>query len=204
MKNFFYSIIIVLLFSNLTQASTYNVGDRGTFSFSSLLYIGLGDESYQDNTWITFPFPTTIFKSDGESEVIPFLTEDDLFQIDLFENSNDLVPTFTQLIDGLDGSPTRLGFTRPMSVGLDGSTSFGNLLWEDFEGKVTLTMLSGSIDLDSLYVEISASGQTWGQSFEVSYIPTPIPGTAWLMVVALLSLASLKKKNQKASRKEQM
>ena len=93
MKKFFYSIVIVLLFSNLTQASIYNVGDRGTFSFSSLPSIGIGDEGYQDTTWITFPFPTFIVKPNGESEPVPFLTEDDLFQINLFENSNDLIPT---------------------------------------------------------------------------------------------------------------
>lgn len=135
-------------------------------------YIGSGDENYNDTTGINFPPPTVIFSPEG-TEYIPFLTEDDSFQINLFENNDDLIPAYVQLIDGLGGNPTAIWFTRPTSINLDGTISYGSLLWEDLEGKVTLTMLSGSMALESLYVEVFVGGHRLGGNLLRS-LPSPL------------------------------
>ncbi|MCJ7600835.1 MAG: hypothetical protein MUO63_04935 [Desulfobulbaceae bacterium] len=201
MKKMLYLLVMVLSFSNIAHAATFYEGDSGTLYFSSLPYIGIGDNNYMDQTLINFPFPTIIIGPSGTSEFIPFLTEDDSFQINLFENKDDLIPAYVELLDGLNGTPQRIGFTRPISFYLDGTISYGSLLWEDLEGKLTWTMLSGSMNLDFFDVEVNAGGQIWGQSFEVLAVPTPIPGAAWLMGSGLLGLVGLRKKTQSGHRK---
>ncbi|MBU0968410.1 MAG: hypothetical protein KKA54_18760 [Proteobacteria bacterium] len=196
MKRMVFILIMLHCFSSIAHAAIFQQGDRGTFSFSSLPYIGSEDSSYMDTTWIHFPPPTVIFRLDGTSEFIPFLTPGDSFQINLFEDNADLIPSRVELIRGLDGT-TGIGFMNFPSYYIDGTASYGDLLWEDLEGKLTLTMLTGSMDLDFLNVEVHAGGQVWGQSFEVSVVPTPIPAAAWLLGSGLLGLVGLRKKIRK-------
>jgi hypothetical protein len=75
------------------------------------------------------------------------------------------------------------------------SVTFGPLLWENLDGKITLTMLSGSMRLDSLDVQVYTGGQVWANTLAVTDVtPTPIPGVAWLMGSGLMSLVGLRRR----------
>jgi hypothetical protein len=72
------------------------------------------------------------------------------------------------------------------------------LLWEDLEGKLTLTMLSGSMNLDSLRIEVHSGDNIWGQDCLVSATtPVPEPASMLLFGTGIISLIGTSRKRQK-------
>ena len=73
----------------------------------------------------------------------------------------------------------------------------GKLLWEDLEGKLTLTMLSGTMISDSVYVEVQSGGNLWGADLAITptdIVPTPIPAAVFLFGSGLLGLIGIRRK----------
>jgi len=202
MKKILFALIMTHVSCNMANAIEFHQGDSGTLSFSSLSFIGTENTSFADKTTIHFPPSTFGFSGDWTTgftfNLIPFLTENDSFQMNLFENQNDLTPSYVETISGLTGTPVGIIFVRSQSCYLDGTCTFGNLLWEDLEGKLTLTMLSGSMNLDSLRIEVHTGDQIWGHDCVVSAIsPVPEPASMLLFGTGIISLIGTSRKKQK-------
>jgi hypothetical protein len=185
--------------SGVASAYLFNQGDIATVSFSSLPEIG--STTYSNDTRITFPPPTYIYHIDGSVEVDSFIMPGGSFRLDVYENRTDTVST-SSLIIGDPSTSSGIIFPPIPLLTFDESGNLINVkyatLWSDLEGKFDLTLLTGSISLDSLNVQVTSEGQVYGQSFDItSTTPTPIPAAAWLLGSGLVGLAG-----SRARRKE--
>lgn len=176
MKKLLCLLCFIQWFGGIAHASFFNQGDTTTLSFSTLPYIGTTNNS--DVTWITF---------NGTQ-----LNNGDSFRLDLFNNISDSNPLFSETVVG-PGTFGGYGFVREMSIIIgDPNPVPGPLLWEDLEGKISLTMLSGSMSLDTLDVSVSSGGHVWGETLAVT--PTPIPATAVLLGSGLMGLIGFRRR----------
>jgi hypothetical protein len=66
----------------------------------------------------------------------------------------------------------------------------GGLLWEDLEGRVELTVLSGPATLDAFDISVFSGDRVWGATFNTT--PVPEPSTVLLLGAGLIGLAGLR------------
>jgi len=158
MKKAILAAITVLGVQLSSQAQlTLNAGDVWTYPFASLPFVG------NTNAFTTFPQGIFNFTVNGNT-----LQTGDVLSYEMFEST----PAFTPICSGTmtGGSPTTLSCS---SAGA----------WQDREGAVRFTMVSGSLTVDSVTLQAIVSGPSLS-SFEVySSTFTPVPEPANLGLV---------------------
>jgi len=136
---------------------TLNAGDVWTYPFASLPFVG------NTNAFTTFPQGIFSFTVNGTT-----LQSGDLLSYEMFESTPSLTPICSGTMTG--GSPTTLSCS---SAGA----------WQDREGAVRLTMVSGSLTVDSVTLQAIVSGPSLS-SFEVyssTFTPVPEPANLGLL-----------------------
>jgi len=190
MKKTIIGMAIILCFSSMANAALFNQGDSSTLSFTTLSYIGTTNNS--NGTMVFFPFQLS-FNLNGTS-IYTNISKGSSFQLDVYENVSDTIP-YSSLVFG-DSPPLSTIFAPLMLIVNDKVVELPPL-WNDFEGKLSLTMLSGSMTLDSLDVVVWSGGQTYGKTLDItSTTPasTPIPAAAWLFGSGLFGLVGVRRR----------
>lgn len=138
-----------------------NPGQTWTYSFGSLPFIG------NTNAFTTSPQGIFSFTVNGGT-----LQTGDLLSYEMFESSPSLTPICSGTMNG--SSPATLSCSSPGA-------------WQDREGSVRLTMVSGSVTVDTVALTAIVSGPSLS-SYEVySSTFTPVPEPTGLCIVATLS-----------------
>lgn len=174
-------LITLSCLNSTAQALVYNQGDTLTISFATLPYLGEAD--FPDTTVIEFPAAPWIVNCDllGNCTV----THDYYsFRLDLYENRTDNNPAYSSIFDS-----SYLGLLIMKSINIYNPAA-SRLLWEDLEGKMELTLLSGPATLDAFEINLFSSGQVWGATFNTT--PVPEPSTLLLLGAGLTGLVGLR------------
>ena len=140
---------------------TLNSGDVWTYPFASLPFVG------NTNAFTTFPQGIFSFTVNGST-----LQSGDLLSYEMFESTPSLTPICSGTMTG--GSSTTLSCS---SAGA----------WQDREGAVRFTMVSGSLTVDSVTLRAIVSGPSLS-SFEVyssTFTPVPEPANLGLFGCAI-------------------
>jgi hypothetical protein len=155
---------MVLLELSVHAQLVLNPGQTWTYSFSSLPFVG------NTNAFTTSPQGIFSFSVNGST-----LQSGDLLSYEMFEGSPSLTPICAGTMTG--SSPTTLACTSPVA-------------WQDREGSVRFTMLSGSVTVDTVSLTAIVSGPSLS-SFEVySSTFTPVPEPTGLFVFGSLACVS--------------
>lgn len=172
-------LITLSCLNSTAQALVYNQGDTLTISFATLPYLGKTDSS--DATFIKFPSIHFIGSCDllGNCAFAPYS-----FKLELYENRTDNNPAYSSIFDS-----SYTGWFIFKSIDID-NPSAGNLLWEDLEGKMELTILNGSVTLDPFEINLSSGGHVWRGTFNTT--PVPEPSTLLLLGAGLTGLVGLR------------
>jgi len=192
-KTFWIIVAAVLLgVSNTAYAGIIDQGETVEVSFASLPY--LESTQYLDTTKILFPVPWAIH-CDFTGSCTYETPASGSYRLDLYENRSDSVAYFSSVYNV---GYNMLMFSRPMSIVIgEPEPIMGNLLWEDLEGRLTLTMLTGSMEINSLGIRVASGGYVCGTDFITT--PTPVPAAAWLLGSGLVGLIGLRRKTNNAA-----
>jgi hypothetical protein len=121
------------------------------------------------------------------------LSEGGQFVLNFYESIDDTTSYGSYTVDGprIGGG---FGFIRPTSVDLTGEHFDGELLWEDFEGKISIYIISGVLKLTALDVQVEIDQYLWGDTFSTDTFQissVPVPSSALLLFSGLLGLAKV-------------
>jgi hypothetical protein len=154
---------IVLLELSVHAQLILNPGQAWTYSFNSLPFVG------NTNAFTTSPQGIFSFRVNGGT-----LQTGDLLSYEMFEGSPSLTPICSGTMNG--SSPATLSCSTPGA-------------WQDREGSVRFTMVSGSVTVDTVALTAIVSGPSLS-SFEVySSTFTPVPEPTGLCVLGTLMCA---------------
>ena len=190
------TIFLALIFLSLScqaQAASFCEGDQYLVEFSTLPYF-MHSEG-KNFVWVTL-HETMIFNmSPGFQYVDPFDTGD-IIQLDFFQNRDDSNPFQPQ---GPLMQISRREFCLwndifMSSIGNPSESSFIPL-WDDLEGKLVISFLSGSVDLREVSVSVKKNGITYSQIFPISEVP--IPSAILLLGSGLIGLVGFRRKFRK-------
>jgi len=174
-------LIIMSCLSSTAQALVYNQGDTLTISFATLPYLGEAD--FPDTTVIAFPATPWTVNCDPLFNCT-FAPEYYLFKLDIYEDRVDSIPFYTGVYNS-----SYAGLFIPRSINIS-NPSLGGLLWEDLEGRMELTVLSGPATLDAFDISVFSGDRVWGATFNTT--PVPEPSTVLLLGAGLIGLAGLR------------
>ena len=155
------SIVIaatILVISNSANAALIAAGQVYDYTFTSLAFIELFTVQNQGGAGI--------FLSDD------LLDPGDIVRLELFENSVSDTAFFTN------------DFTDPtynFGVGV-----FNPVPWQDLQGSLRLSVLSGSINLNSIFIQVFNDGSKYSETTYISSVP--IPSATWLFGSGLIGL----------------
>ena len=154
---------MVLLGLSAHAQLVLNPGESWTYPFSSLPFVG------NTNAFTTFPQGIFSFTVNGST-----LQSGDLLSYEMFEGSSSLTPICSGTMTG--SSPTTLSCSSPGA-------------WQDREGTVRFTMVTGSVTVDTVALTAIVSGPSLS-SFDVySSTFTPVPEATGLFVFGALACA---------------
>ncbi len=190
MKQLLFAVAVLLLYSGHANSATFNTGDYAVITFSELTYQGTSEIESADFSTVYFPYGEFFVDPDGKLYPVPFLDDGETVLIEVYEEINDTAFKYSNIIS--TGCST-FSWVKDPIVNWDSETnSFniiqGDLLWADLEGKLVLTMISGSMELNSIDVSVQINNEIWRSTFEITSV-VPIPGSALLLFTGLASLA---------------
>ncbi len=142
-----------------------NTGDVWTYDFNNLPHTG------NISVFTTNPIGSFAFTVHDSS-----FQNGDRLLYEMFENSTNESP----LVSGIMSSAS------PLTITSDRASA-----WQDLQGVVRLSMLDGSVTIDSVTLEAIVSGPNLSQ-YEIhssTFVPTPEPGTWGLLALGLAGIA---------------
>ncbi|TVT46771.1 MAG: PEP-CTERM sorting domain-containing protein [Denitromonas halophila] len=147
------------------NASTLYSGDSAEYSFNSLAFADTASYMAQGGATIQFS---------GD-----LLDNGDAVRLEAFEDAADSSPFYTNTFT----NPTdHFGFT------------YGNR-WQDLNGALKLTVLSGSVNVHSISYQVIAGGNRYISEVQIS--PVPEPSIALMLGAGLLTIIYKTKKHRK-------
>lgn len=151
-------IALLQFFSGISSAGTFIAGQVYDFSFSNVPFYELAPYQNQGGATINF-------KGD-------LLDLGDIVRLEFFENSTSDVAFFTN------------DFNRPTDS--FGSTVTVPFPWQDLQGAIRITVLAGSINLDSISTQVIRHGSRY---FETTYVSAvPEPSAIYLLVFGIIGM----------------
>lgn len=164
------SLVLALL--NTANASTIVTTENNGYSYFNTL-------SLQAN-------PVNTLWSYIEVTYAEPLSTDDVFNINLYGSASD-TNSFLSLTHTSD----------PAVFSFENSISTYAQSWEDLEGYIEIEVLSGSIDIESIYISVTNNVATYDGTFLVTTVP--LPASIWLLISGLLVLISSKNITSKST-----
>ena len=161
-KNILIAIVFILGFfvsPIVTAAIILNTDDVFEFEFTTLAF-----DSFSDSGpgWDIFGLTGDATTSGGE------------FYLELFEDDLEETPFFTDYFVQPNLWPEEYGFAAKSNTDR----------WQDIQGVIRLTMISGSLSLNKLYFEVSTDDSVYQEMF----VPVPEPATLCLLTFGGLFL----------------
>jgi hypothetical protein len=155
---------------------TLNAGDTYTYQFSSLSLQGTWD--VQDHPGVP------IGRVDGFFVPGSFQPGSSLL-VEMFEDTPSSSPIASQTLNSPVGFPAPPG---PLFWSLDA--------WQDLQGSVRVSMLSGSVTMDFFQVTANRNDSGVMNSYRSSALPVPEPNPISLMGVGVLLITLMRSRDQ--------
>lgn len=180
--------LFLAAFAPQSFAALLTAGSQYTIQFSSLPLTG--PTEYGDETMLAFA-DTHIKWINGQWVFVgPF--DNGTARFDMYENSSDTTPA--QSFTSAPGLSSYIFATVPSVSPFEGTISYTPPTWADLEGKLVVSVLSGTVELDSVGVTVYRSGSLYSESFTILAAPVPTPSALFLLGPGLAGLAALKRK----------
>ena len=160
------ALLLVTIGASAQVNLTLNAGDTYTFQFSSLSFQGIWD--VQQPPGVPIGEINGLFLPDSFQPGSSLLVE-------MFEDSTSLSPIASQVLI------SQVGFSPP-----PGPLLWSLDAWQDLQGAVRLSMLSGSATIDLFQVTVNRDDSGMLNSYGSSALPVPEPNSILLIGVAAL------------------
>lgn len=156
-KNTVILVVALLLatFANQSFAALLTTSSQYTIQFASLP--STGQTGAMDETWVSFPPQSVYIDPNGQITLGPSPFDAGTARFDIYENNSDATPVYSYT-----SSPGLIAFVVTPGTGL--------------EGELVISVLSGTVNLDWVGIEVDLSGDVYSEQFPVSAVPVPPSG----------------------------